>query len=565
METLDWIVLFGTLLTIVGYGTWKTRRQSGLDSYLKGDNQMRWATIGLSIMATQASAITFLSTPGKAYESGMEFVQFYIGLPIAMVILSAFVLPLYYKLKVYTAYEYLESRFDLKTRLFTAFLFLVQRGLAAGITIYAPAIILSTMLGWNLTFTNLFVGILVIIYTVSGGTRAVSLTQKWQMAIIMGGMFIAFGILLNSLPDGMGVAEATDVAGFMGRMNVINTEVSLDNRYTIWSGIFGGVFLFLSYFGTDQSQVQRYLGGRDLTESRMGLMFNGLLKVPMQFFILFVGVMIFVFYQFEKPPIFFNKAAQDKVIHSSSAPDLAVLNLEYDFIWNQKREAQEELVLALRADDDAAAQSASERVNGLQSELERVRAEYKSEVNEADPTLETKDYDYVFITWVMTYLPTGLVGLLFAVIFSAAMSSTSSELNALASTTVIDFYKCLVNNDASQRHYLMVSKMSTIGWGVFAILFAVYAKRFENLIEAVNILGSLFYGTVLGVFLVGFFFKFIRATPVFIAAVIAETGVIFTYFYFGNDVGFLWYNFIGCAAVITIAILLNSVGRSKSP
>ncbi len=565
METLDWIVLFGTLLTIVGYGTWKTRRQSGLDSYLKGDNQMRWATIGLSIMATQASAITFLSTPGKAYESGMEFVQFYIGLPIAMVILSAFVLPLYYKLKVYTAYEYLESRFDLKTRLFTAFLFLVQRGLAAGITIYAPAIILSTMLGWNLTFTNLFVGILVIIYTVSGGTRAVSLTQKWQMAIIMGGMFIAFGILLNSLPDGMGVAEATDVAGFMGRMNVINTEVSLDNRYTIWSGIFGGVFLFLSYFGTDQSQVQRYLGGRDLTESRMGLMFNGLLKVPMQFFILFVGVLVFVFYQFEKPPIFFNKAAQDKVIHSSSAPDLAALNLEYDFIWNQKREAQEELVLALRADDDAAAQSASERVNGLQSELERVRAEYKSEVNEADPTLETKDYDYVFITWVMTYLPTGLVGLLFAVIFSAAMSSTSSELNALASTTVIDFYKCLVNNDASQRHYLMVSKMSTIGWGVFAILFAVYAKRFENLIEAVNILGSLFYGTVLGVFLVGFFFKFIRATPVFIAAVIAETGVIFTYFYFGNDVGFLWYNFIGCAAVITIAILLNSVGRSKSP
>ena len=565
METLDWIVLFGTLLTIVGYGTWKTRRQSGLDSYLKGDNQMRWATIGLSIMATQASAITFLSTPGKAYESGMEFVQFYIGLPIAMVILSAFVLPLYYKLKVYTAYEYLESRFDLKTRLFTAFLFLVQRGLAAGITIYAPAIILSTMLGWNLTFTNLFVGILVIIYTVSGGTRAVSLTQKWQMAIIMGGMFIAFGILLNSLPDGMGVAEATDVAGFMGRMNVINTEVSLDNRYTIWSGIFGGVFLFLSYFGTDQSQVQRYLGGRDLTESRMGLMFNGLLKVPMQFFILFVGVLVFVFYQFEKPPIFFNKAAQDKVIHSSSAPDLAALNLEYDFIWNQKREAQEELVLALRADDDAAAQSASERVNGLQSELERVRAEYKSEVNEADPTLETKDYDYVFITWVMTYLPTGLVGLLFAVIFSAAMSSTSSELNALASTTVIDFYKRLVNNDASQRHYLMVSKMSTIGWGVFAILFAVYAKRFENLIEAVNILGSLFYGTVLGVFLVGFFFKFIRATPVFIAAVIAETGVIFTYFYFGNDVGFLWYNFIGCAAVITIAILLNSVGRSKSP
>lgn len=565
METLDWIVLFGTLGTIVGYGTWKTRQQNSLDSYLKGDNQMRWATIGLSIMATQASAITFLSTPGKAYESGMEFVQFYIGLPIAMVILSAFVLPLYYKLKVYTAYEYLESRFDLKTRLFTAFLFLIQRGLAAGITIYAPAIILSTMLGWNLTFTNLFVGILVIIYTVSGGTRAVSLTQKWQMAIIMGGMFIAFGILLNSLPNGMGIREATDVAGFMGRMNVINTEINLDNRYTIWSGIFGGVFLFLSYFGTDQSQVQRYLGGRDLTESRMGLMFNGLLKVPMQFFILFVGVMVFVFYQFEKPPVFFNRAAQAQVIQTNSAPDLAALNMEHDFIWEQKKHAQEELVLALRADDEPRAAAISEVVNNLQGELERVRTEYKDEVKRANPELETKDYDYVFITWVMTYLPTGLVGLLFAVIFSAAMSSTSSELNALASCTVIDFYKRLAKPEASQRHYLMASKLITVAWGIFAILFAIYANLFENLIEAVNILGSLFYGTVLGVFLCGFFLKFIRATPVFIAAIIAETGVIFTYFYFGNEVGFLWYNFIGCAAVAVLATLINFASRSTSP
>lgn len=565
METLDWIVLFGTLGTIVGYGTWKTRQQNSLDSYLKGDNQMRWATIGLSIMATQASAITFLSTPGKAYESGMEFVQFYIGLPIAMVILSAFVLPLYYKLKVYTAYEYLESRFDLKTRLFTAFLFLIQRGLAAGITIYAPAIILSTMLGWNLTFTNLFVGILVIIYTVSGGTRAVSLTQKWQMAIIMGGMFIAFGILLNSLPNGMGIREATDVAGFMGRMNVINTEVNLDNRYTIWSGIFGGVFLFLSYFGTDQSQVQRYLGGRDLTESRMGLMFNGLLKVPMQFFILFVGVMVFVFYQFEKPPVFFNRAAQAQVIQTNSAPDLAALNMEHDFIWEQKKRAQEELVVALRADDEPRAAAISEVVNNLQGQLERVRTEYKDEVKRANPELETKDYDYVFITWVMTYLPTGLVGLLFAVIFSAAMSSTSSELNALASCTVIDFYKRLAKPEASQRHYLMASKLITVAWGIFAILFAVYANLFENLIEAVNILGSLFYGTVLGVFLCGFFLKFIRATPVFIAAIIAETGVIFTYFYFGNEVGFLWYNFIGCAAVAVLATLINFASRSTSP
>ncbi len=561
METIDWIILLGTLLTIVAYGTWKTRRQSGLNSYLKGDNQMRWTTIGLSIMATQASAITFLSTPGKAYESGMEFVQFYIGLPIAMVILSAFVLPIYYRLKVYTAYEYLESRFDLKTRLLTAFLFLIQRGLAAGITIYAPAIILSTMLGWNLTLTNLFVGILVIIYTVSGGTRAVGLTQKWQMAVIMLGMFIAFGLLLKNLPDGVGIAEATDIAGYMGRMNAINTELGLNNRYTIWSGIFGGVFLFLSYFGTDQSQVQRYLGGRNLTESRMGLMFNGLLKIPMQFFILFTGVMVFVFYQFEKPPVFFNRAAQAQVENAPLNPKLAALDLEHDLVWEQKRGAQEELLMALRADDEIAIRKTSGRVNQLQLQLQQVRSAYKAAVKEIDPNLETRDYDYVFITWVMTYLPTGLVGLLFAVIFSAAMSSTSSELNALASTTVIDFYKRLVNDNACQRHYLIVSKLSTIGWGVFALLFAVYANLFENLIEAVNILGSLFYGTVLGVFLVGFFLRFVRATPVFIAAIIGEAGVIFTYFHFGNEVGFLWYNFFGCTAVVLLATLINYSGR----
>ena len=564
METLDWIVLFGTLFTIVAYGTYKTRKQSGLESYLKGDNQMRWATIGLSIMATQASAITFLSTPGLAYESGMEFVQFYIGLPIAMVLLSAFVLPLYYKLRVYTAYEYLESRFDLKTRMFTAFLFLVQRGLAAGITIYAPAIILSTMLGWDLTFTNIFVGVLVIIYTVSGGTRAVSLTQKWQMAIIMSGMFIAFGLIVHYLPDGVGLSKATDIAGYMGRMNIINTEFNLDNRYTIWSGLFGGVFLFLSYFGTDQSQVQRYLGGRDLTESRMGLMFNGLLKVPMQFFILFVGVMVFVFYQFERPPVFFNRAAQAQVENSIAAPDLAALSMTHGLIWEQKKEAQMDLVEAIGAKDESEINAAADRVNNYQSQLEEVRVEYKALVKEVDPDLETKDYDYVFITWVMTYLPTGLVGLLFAVIFSAAMSSTSSELNALASTTIIDFYKRKVMPDGSDRHYLLASKLATVAWGIFAILFAVYANLFENLIEAVNILGSLFYGTVLGVFLVGFFIKFVRATPVFIAAIIGESSVLFLYFYFGNDIGFLWYNFIGCAGVVLLAILLNTFLSERS-
>lgn len=555
MSTIDLIVLFGTLFTIVAYGTWKTRKNKSLDSYLKGDNQLKWATIGLSIMATQASAITFLSTTGKAYETGMEFVQFYFGLPIAMVVLSTFILPIYYKLKVYTAYEYLEKRFDLNTRLFTALLFLVQRGLAAGLTIYAPAIILSTILGWDLRLTNLLVGSLVIIYTVSGGSKAVSLTQKWQMAIIMGGMFIAFYMIISYLPDNVSFTRAVDLAGNLDKMNVVDFNLDVNSRYNIWAGIFGGFFLFMSYFGTDQSQVQRYLGGKSLSESRMGLMFNGLLKIPMQFFILFVGIMLFVFYQFTEPPIYFKEHLKDDINKSEYVQDFERIENEFSENWKLKKEAQVNYADALNSQDVEQIGVQSEKAKDLANKEFKLREEYKSLLVKAEITKETKDYDYIFISWILKYLPKGLIGLLLAVIFSAAMSSTAGELNALASTTTIDFYKTIVAKNASEKHYLNASKLITIGWGVLAICFALLANMAENLIEAVNILGSIFYGTILGIFVVAFFIKFVKAKAVLFAGIIAEATVIVLYF--TEDIGFLWFNFIGCALVVLMAILFQ--------
>lgn len=551
MAWIDWIVLGVTLATIVGYGTWKTRKNTGLSGYLKGDNEMKWATIGLSIMATQASAITFLSTPGKAYESGMGFLQFYIGLPIAMILLSVFVLPRYYKLKVYTAYEYLESRFDLKTRMFTAFLFLVQRGLAAGITIYAPAIVLSTVLGWNLDYMNILVGVLVIIYTVSGGTRAVSLTQKWQMAVIMIGMFIAFGLIVSGLPEELSFGQAVNIAGEMGKMELINFNIDLESRYTIWSGLFGGVFLFLSYFGTDQSQVQRYLSGKSLRESRMGLMMNGMLKIPMQFFILFVGVMVFVFYQFEKPPVFFNNAARDAAMQTEYKEELLGLEQQYDVVWEQKNTLQLQYAESGQTDFEA--------IRALEHQGDSLRNIYKETIQLAGPQFETKDYDYIFISWVLDYLPAGLVGLLIAVILSAAMSSTAGELNALASTTVVDFYKRSIYPDGSDTHYVRAGRMFTVFWGVLALLFALYASLFENLIEAVNLLGSLFYGSILGVFAVAFFVKYVKANAVFISALFSQLLVLLIYLFQGDEIGFLWYNFFGCTLVVTTSIIVQAV------
>ena len=438
MSTLDWSVLFFTLVSIAAYGIYKTRGQKSLESYLKG-NKDNWWTIGLSIMATQASAITFLSTPGQAYEDGMRFIQFYFGLPLAMIIISVSFIPIYYKLKVYTAYEYLENRFDLKTRTLTSLLFIIQRGLAAGITIYAPAIILSTLLGWNLTLTNIFIGVLVIIYTVSGGTEAVSITQKQQMAVMMGGMILAGIIVIQLLPISFG--EAMHVAGKMDKLNVVSFEFDLADRYNIWSGMTAAVFLFLSYFGTDQSQVQRYLSGQTLTQSRMGLIMNGFLKIPMQFIILFIGVMVFVFYQYVQPPVIFNEVQTENLRNSEYAQELELLEKRYTESFQSGRASYQEMLAAIDQDQEEKADVLKSKVESIKSEQNAIRDEVKALIMKNDPTTETRDTDYIFMRFVMDYLPPGIVGLLFAVIFSAAMSSSSSELNALGSTTTIDLYK----------------------------------------------------------------------------------------------------------------------------
>ena len=576
MSIIDWMVMLGTLGFIVAYGTWKTRKNANLQDYLRGGNEMKWTTIGLSVMATQASAITFISTPGQAYESGMGFVQNYFGLPIALIIVSAVFIPIYYKLKVFTAYEYLESRFGVSSRMLAAFLFLVQRGLAAGITIYAPAIILSTAMGWNLSLTILLIGILVIIYTVSGGTKAVSLTQKWQMGIIMSGMFAAFFIIINKLPDFVSFGDAINVAGIMGKLDVIDFSLDVDKRYTFWTGITGGTFLALSYFGTDQSQVQRYLSGSSVYESRMGLMFNAIMKVPMQFFILFVGVMVFVFFQYQEHPVLFNENATAKVYQTEYADDMKAIEADYAEVYSRKKEALKIVVDNYDNSNysDETLDYTIQTVKGNEAEALALRDKAKDLVNKAVPDNNSKDSDYVFLSFIMNYLPMGLVGLLLAVIFSAAMSSTSGELNALATTTTIDFYKRLNKNEHDEKHYLKASKLLTAAWGVVAILFALFAHLVENLIEAVNILGSIFYGTILGIFLIAFFLKKIKGKATFIAAVVTQV-LIIVYFFFGQKIGsaimgyevqevaYLWYNIIGCGLVVLFASILNPFDKSE--
>ncbi|OEK04501.1 sodium:solute symporter [Roseivirga misakiensis] len=569
MSTIDWIVLFGTLVSIVAYGVWKTRSDNDINSYLRGGDDVKWWAIGLSIMATQASAITFLSTPGQAYTEGMGFVQFYFGLPLAMIIISVFFLPIYYKLKVYTAYEYLESRFDMKTRMLAAFIFLVQRGLAAGITIYAPSIILSSLLDWDLRATNIVIGVLVIIYTVSGGTKAVTQTQKTQMAVMMGGMILAGILVLNSLPSGVKVTDALHVAGKMGKLNVVDFTFDLKNKYSFWSGMTGAVFLFLSYFGTDQSQVQRYLSGKSLSESRLGLMMNGLLKVPMQFIILFIGAMVFVFYQYNQPPIFFNETLKEEVYQTDQADDFRQYEGEYADVFSEKLAAVEGLNEAVRSGNEEAIDQATIRVNELQAESDTLRKRAIELVGKAVPGAETKDTDYIFMDFVLKNMPIGIVGLLFAVIFSAAMSSTSSELNALGSTTTIDFYKRRVNQGASDDHYLKYSKLFTLGWGILAIIVASTLSLFDNLIEAVNLIGSLFYPTVLGIFVVAFFFKKVSSNAVFIGALLSQAAIILIHYLNTIDaagvftMGFLWYNALGCILVVVFSLIINQLGRNK--
>ena len=563
MHTYDWLVLIATLLFIVLYGTWKTRGSKNVQDYIRGGNKAKWYTVGLSVMATQASAITFLSTPGQAFHSGMGFVQFYFGLPIAMVIICLVFIPLYHRLKVYTAYEFLENRFDIKTRSLTAILFLIQRGLAAGITIFAPAIILSAVLGWDLITLNIVIGILVIIYTVSGGTSAVSVTQKQQMAVIFTGMFIAFYLILTYLPENITFKKALEIAGASGKMEVLDFSFDLNNRYTFWSGIIGGTFLMLSYFGTDQSQVQRYLSGKSIQEMQLGLLFNGLLKVPMQFFILLVGVMVFVFYQFNESPVNFNPIAIQEVTDSKYSSDLQSIQDEQQQIFTDKQ-------LIINKYIETGESKYKNYISIANQADKEVRDEVKELINrvsvEKNIKIESNDKDYVFIHFILNNLPRGLIGLLLAVILSAAMSSTASELNALGSTTSIDLYKRRSKN-TSELHMVKATKLFTILWGIFAIGIACIANLAENLIQLVNIIGSIFYGNVLGIFLLAFFIKTVKGNAVFVGAIITQIVIIGLFFlneYEIINLPYLWLNFVGCILVMTIAFLLESINRNRN-
>lgn len=584
MNFVDWLVLFGTIGLIVAYGSWKTRGSKSMETYLRGDGKLKWWMIGISIMATQASAITFLSTPGQAIEDGMRFLQFYLGLPIAMIIISVTFVPMYYKLNVLTAYEYLESRFDLKTRAFTALLFLVLRGLSAGITIFAPSLVLSTVLNWRIEYATLLIGIMVIIYSVTGGSRAVTLTQRLQLTVVMGGMLLAGFMAYSLLPANVSFRESVSIAGELGKFNMINilpadadkmlppgvasvddlnffqkVDFVLKDRFNIWSGLLASVFLFLSYFGTDQSQVGRYLGGRNLTESRLGLMFNGLLKIPMQFVILFIGVLVFVFYLFNQPPVFHNRVLMNQALETAGKEKLLKLQSEYDVRYAQKRLAVDDLVHAIKTGDDSAIYAAKKEILYFQEEEKKIRERVKDEIKAFLPSAKTQDRDYIFLNFVLSSLPHGVIGLLLAVMFLAAMSSMAGELSALSSTTAVDLYRRSLVKNASPQHYLKASRAFTVLWALLAMLFAVLAGFSENLIQFVNIVGSLFYGTILGVFVTAFYLKRVQGTAVFWAAVIAE-GVVLYCFYF-TSLAFLLYNIIGCATVVGVALLWQRVAN----
>ena len=548
MQTLDWAVLIGTLIFIVFYGIWKNKNPKNINEYLKAGNQSRWWTVGLSVMATQASAITFLSTPGQAFNDGMGFIQFYFGLPFAMVIICLFFIPIYHRLKIYTAYEFLENRFDKRVRTLTASLFLMQRGLAAGITIYAPAIILSVVLNWDLRITALVVGSLVILYTLVGGTRAVNMTQKLQMFIIFSGMFLAFYFIITNFPNQISFLDAISIAGKAEKLNFLDFSINLKNRYTFWSGITGGLFLSLSYFGTDQSQVQRYLSGRSIRESQMGLIMNGFLKVPMQFFILFTGVMVFVFYQFESAPLNFNPKAILTVKESKQIEEFSKLEIE-------NLETQKQIRNLLLNN------GSSKEIDALRKKESKQRDIARYIISKSDPKQETNDKDYIFISFILSHLPVGLIGLLIAVILSASMSSTASELNALAATSTIDLYKRNYRNK-TEKTYLKASKIFTFLWGLMAILFACFGNLFENLIQLINIIGSIFYGTILGIFLIGIFNTSVKGKAIFWAAIISEIFVIILFFI--DKIGFLWLNLIGALATVFLSLFLQNILFSES-
>ncbi|MCB0692204.1 MAG: sodium:solute symporter [Saprospiraceae bacterium] len=552
MHWIDWLVLGCTIGFIVAYGTWKTRSQNNLDSYIKGNNDLPWWMVGLSVMATQASAITFISTPGQAYHDGMGFVQFYFGLPIAMAIISLFFIPIYHKLKVFTAYEYLEYRFDKKTRTFAAVIFLIQRGMGAGITIYAPSIILATIFGWNLNILNVVIGVLVVIYTISGGTKAVAVTQKYQMLIIMMGLVLAFITILKMLPDGVGLNESLKIAAMGDKLNILDFDMDMSKRYTFWSGITGGTFLALAYFGTDQSQVQRYLAAKSASESQKGLLFNGLFKVPLQFFILLTGVMVFVFYQYHKAPIFFNQAVLDLMEETPYSEDLHAIESDYSQVYVARQKL-------LENQKDVNISTEMKKLNLQEMYL---RNQAKDLISQALPDVETNDKDYVFISFILKYFPVGLIGLLMAVILSAAMSSTASEINSLGTISLMDLYLSHRKKEISESDKIRLGKWFTFGWGIAAIAFACMVSLAENLIQLVNIIGSIFYGTVLGLFLLGFFIKKVKAKSAFISGVTIQMLVILIFGlssvgYF--TIGYLWLNAIGCLGVIAMALILETI------
>jgi len=553
MQLLDWIILCSTLLLIVAYGTLKTKGAKNSVEYIKGGNEAKWWTVGLSVMATQASAITFLSTPGQAFNDGMGFVQFYFGLPIAIIIICIVFIPIYHKLKVFTAYEYLESRFDLKTRTLTSLLFLIQRSLAAGITIFAPAIILSSVLGWDLTTLNIIIGLLVIIYTVSGGTKAVNYTQKYQMGVIFTGLIITFLIIIYSLPENVTFEKAIELAGANDKMKILDFSFDLENRYTVWSGILGGTFLMLSYFGTDQSQVQRYLSGKSLKEMQMGMIFNGILKIPMQFFILFIGVMVFIFYQFNPSPLNFNPQAETTISNSEKANEYSKLERSLKEVYFLKTKATDDfLENKNNANNLLKIKNLNEREKEIRDKAKKIIEEVS---NNSLKRIESNDKDYVFISFILNNLPRGLIGLLIAVILSAAMSSTASELNALATTTTIDLYNRNKKNKSSEIETVNTTKMFTVFWGLFAIAIACIAYLADNLIQLVNIIGSLFYGNVLGIFLIAFFIKYIKSNAVFYGAIITQLIVLFVWY---NDyMPYLWLNVLGVFTVIITSYLIQ--------
>lgn len=555
MQLLDWIILCATLAFIVIYGSLKTKGSKNVDEYILGSNETPWWTVGLSVMATQASAITFLSTPGQAFHDGMGFVQFYFGLPLAMIVICITFIPIYQRLKVYTAYEYLEQRFDVKTRSLAALIFLIQRGLGTGLTIYAPAIILSSLLGWNLNLMNLLIGVMVIIYTVSGGTRAVNVTHKQQMFVIMTGLFATFFIILDYLPNGLDLGNALHIAGANDKLDIINFSFDPEERYTIWSGIAGGFFLMLAYFGTDQSQVGRYLSGRSIRESQMGLIMNGLLKVPMQFFILLIGVMVFVFFQFHNSPLHFNPNNTKVIKESQYAGQYSHLEDELKVVAEEKKEISMLYVDQLRQDYDN--KELHNKMIALNTREKDLRDKAKDLITQANEKAETNDKDYVFLYFILNFLPQGLIGLLLAVIFSAAMSSSASGLTALASTTTIDIYKRNVKGDKSDKHFVDATKLFTLIWGIIAILFACVGTLFENLIQLVNIIGSIFYGTVLGIFLVAFYIKYIKAEAIFWSALVTQGVVIIIYKM--DILGYLWLNAIGAAMTIILGLILQMI------